>query len=336
MSESLNSAPKPASESKLASGRFFFLEASGGQIHSMSPDGSMHKVIVTGCRLPVGIAVDASAGHIYWTNMGIPSANDGSIERADLDGKNRTTIVYPGDTHTPRQLHLDHINRKLYWCDCGGTRIMRSNFDGSELETLIETGEGETNSVDQAGWCMGITLDHTRGQIYWTQKGPAGTGLGRIFRSNIDIPKGETPAHRSDIEIWLDGLPKPIELQFDHLNRILYWTAKEGRRRGTVNRAEIDAPARRRKSETVFTHLVEGIGISLDLPGERMFLTDLGGCVYSADLSGSEVRILFYAQGQLTGIAYGEPPRNEIDHSAREISPAEVSARAVRADCGVD
>ena len=39
------------------------------------------------------------AGHIYWTNMGVPSANDGSIERADLDGKNRKIIVPQGGTH---------------------------------------------------------------------------------------------------------------------------------------------------------------------------------------------------------------------------------------------
>jgi hypothetical protein len=38
------------------------------------------------------VAVDVEAGHVYWTNMGIPSVNDGSIERADLDGSNRVTI----------------------------------------------------------------------------------------------------------------------------------------------------------------------------------------------------------------------------------------------------
>ena len=27
--------------------------------------------------------VDAAAGHIYWTNMGNPVVNDGSIERAN-------------------------------------------------------------------------------------------------------------------------------------------------------------------------------------------------------------------------------------------------------------
>ena len=65
-----------------------------GRIHSMSPDGSDRKVIVTDCHLPDGIVVDVEAGHIYWTNMGSsPSTNDGSIERADIDGKNRRVIV---------------------------------------------------------------------------------------------------------------------------------------------------------------------------------------------------------------------------------------------------
>jgi hypothetical protein len=33
---------------------------------------------------------------------------------------------------------------------------------------------------------------------------------------------------------------------------------------------------------------MEGIGIALDLKEERMFLTDLGGSVYSAKLNGSD------------------------------------------------
>ena len=69
------------------SGRLFLLELSGDRIHSMNPDGSDRKTIVTNCHLPDGIVVDADAGHIYWTNMGIPNLDDGSIERADLDGK---------------------------------------------------------------------------------------------------------------------------------------------------------------------------------------------------------------------------------------------------------
>src|SRR5262249_50209092 len=66
------------------SGRLFVLELSGDRIHSMNPDGTDRKTIVTDCRFPDGIAVDVAAGHIYWTNMGVPPVNDGSIERADL------------------------------------------------------------------------------------------------------------------------------------------------------------------------------------------------------------------------------------------------------------
>src|SRR5215470_16823638 len=130
------------------SGRLFFLELSGGRIHSANPDGSDRKTLVSDCRLPDGIAVDAEAGHIYWTNMGVPQLNDGSIERADLDGGNRTVIVPPGGTHTPKQLHLEKATGKLYWCDREGMRVMRANLDGSQIETLVETGHGDEDRRD--------------------------------------------------------------------------------------------------------------------------------------------------------------------------------------------
>src|SRR6201981_2511063 len=86
--------------------RLFVLELNAGRIHSMNTDGSNRKTIVSDCHLPDGIVVDVEAGHIYWTNMGIPSLNDGSVERADIDGKNRKTIAL-GDTHSPKQIILD-------------------------------------------------------------------------------------------------------------------------------------------------------------------------------------------------------------------------------------
>src|SRR6201990_2539576 len=124
-------------------GRLFLLELSGDRIHSMNPDGSDRKTIVTDCHLPDGIVVDIEAGHIYWTNMGVPNLNDGSIERADLDGKNRKLIVPIGDTHTPKQIILEKKAGKLYWCDREGMRVMRCNLDGSQVETLVEAGHGE-------------------------------------------------------------------------------------------------------------------------------------------------------------------------------------------------
>jgi sugar lactone lactonase YvrE len=301
-----NSRSKPISGRKGAIGRLFVLELSGGRIRSMSPDGSDRKVIVTDCHLPDGIVVDAGAGHIYWTNMGSsPSTNDGSIERADVDGKNRRVIVPRGATFTPKQLHLDKKNGKLYWCDREGMRVMRANLDGSQIETLVEAGRGDTDRRDQTRWCVGITIDPKRKQIYWTQKGPDNGDKGRIFRAGLEIPTGETAANRSDIEVFFDRLPEPIDLELDLKNRILYWTDRGDPPRGnTVNRASIDAKPQ--APEIVLTHLMEGIGIALDVPGDRMFVTDFAGSIYSARLDGRGERNFLFAQGNLTGIVYAE------------------------------
>ena len=290
-------------------GRLFFLEASVGRILSVNADGSDRKVILSGCRIPDGVVVHLEAGHIYWTNMGVPNRNDGSIERADLDGQNRVTIIGKGKTFTPKQLHLEKKSGKLYWCDREGMRVMRSNLDGSDIETLVDTSNGEARpGTDLIKWCVGIAVDPVRGQIYWTQKGPDDAGKGRIFRAKIEIPNDETPTKRTDIELLFDGLPEPIDLELDLQNRLIYWTDRGDPPRGnTVNRASMDADFKKRPApDILLTHLIEGIGIALDFKGDRMFLTDLAGSIYSAKLDGTEKRPLLVAQGNLTGIAYAE------------------------------
>ena len=52
--------------------------------------------------------------------------------------------------------------------------------------------------------------------------------------------------------------------------------------------------------EILITHLMEGIGIALDVQGNQMFVTDFAGSVYSADLDG----------------------KNERNFLSRQISPA--------------
>src|SRR5262249_35504175 len=139
-----------------ATDRLFVLDLSGGRVFSIHPDGSGAKTLVTGCRLPDGIVVDAGAGHIYWTNMGVPSRNAGTIERADLHRSNRQFIVPEGGTFTPKQMTLDRKNRKLYWSDREGMRVMRANLDGSNIETLVDTSLGEARpGPDLLKQCIG-------------------------------------------------------------------------------------------------------------------------------------------------------------------------------------
>jgi sugar lactone lactonase YvrE len=271
----------------------------------MDPDGMNRKIIATGCPYPDGIAVDVAAGHVYWTNMGVPRRNDGSIERADLDGNNRVFIVAPGGTFTPKQLQLDKANGNLYWSDREGMRVMRCNLDGSQIETLIQTGAGEEDRRDQTRWCVGIAVDSKRRQFCWTQKGGDNAEVGRILRAGIDMPQGETPANRSDVEVLFDGLPEPIDLEIDPGRRLLYWTDRGNPPRGnTVNRAPIDAEPGQNAPQIVVSDLMEGIGLALDLPGNRLFATDLAGSLYVANLDGTDKRTVLAAQGNLTGVAY--------------------------------
>jgi hypothetical protein len=150
----------------------------------------------------------------------------------------------------------------------------------------------------------------SRGKFYWTQKGPDNAGQGSICRANIKIPEGQTPANREDIEVLYDNLPEPIDLDLDFTNRVMYWTDRGDPPRGnTVNRAPMDAvPGERKDPEIVFDHLMEGIGLALDVKNQRMFVTDFAGTVYSANIDGSNKKTLLFAEGNLTGIAYAELP----------------------------
>jgi len=299
-----------ASGGKTAIGRLFFLDVAGGRVLSANPDGSDLKTIVEeGRKIPDGLVVDSGTGHMYWTNMGNPKANDGCILRSDLDGKNMTTVVPPGGTFTPKQLQLEKESGKLYWCDREGMRVTRANLDGSNIETLVDSSEGDPRpGPDPRKWCVGIAVDTAGGKFYWTQKGDDNAGQGRIFRANIELPRGGTSANRPDIELLYDNLPEPIDLDLDVAHRVMYWTDRGDPPRGnTVNRAPMDpAPGNRKDPEILFSHLMEGIGLALDLKGDRMFFTDLAGSVYSANLDGSNKKTLLFAEGNLTGIAYVE------------------------------
>jgi sugar lactone lactonase YvrE len=286
-------------------GRLFFLDIRGGRVVSAALDGSDVKTLVSGrTGIPDGIAVDAERGHIYWTIMGKPAADDGLIERADLDGSHLTTIVPPGGTFTPKQLKLDPVHRKLYWSDREGMRVMRSDLDGTHIETLVETGHGEEDRREARNWCVGIALDVAAGKLYWTQKGGDNAGLGTIRQTNLEFRPGEDAAHRSDTEVLFQNLPEPIDLDLDLTHRMIYWTDRGA---NIVSRAAMDPPPgtyrhARTDQQVLMSELKEAIGIAL--AGERMFVTDLGGNVYSAHLDGSDKRVILTGQGSLTGITF--------------------------------
>lgn len=193
-----------------ATGRLFFLDLKGGRVLSASGDGAKVEVLLKDHRTGVdGIAVDVAAGHLYWTNMGKVSLDDGSIERSNLDGTGLITIVPPGSTFTPKQLKIDKKNGKLYWADREGMRIMRANLDGSRIETLVETARGDAARRDARNWCVGIALDLDRGQIYWTQKGGDNAALAPSAARGSKFQTARTHCTAPTLKYCREDCPSP-------------------------------------------------------------------------------------------------------------------------------
>jgi hypothetical protein len=302
-------------QSTITEERLYFLCAVKGAIATCRTDGSDLLMIRKDCHeTPDGIVVDKGAGHIYWTNMGALTSsgnavnNDGSIERMDLDGGNRRFIVPRGGTFTPKQLKLDLTGGRIYWCDREGMRIMRCRLDGSNIETLVDTSQGDPRpGHDARKWCVGIALDFARQQMYWTQKGSDNANQGRLFRAGMSVPKGESPSCRSDVELLFQNLPEPIDLELITETRLLYWTDRGDPPRGnSLNRSKVDGlnPATS-KPDILDTGLKEGIGLAIDEREGRAYITDLGGDIYSCNIDGSNMKTLISSGvGPLTGICF--------------------------------
>jgi 3-hydroxyacyl-CoA dehydrogenase len=268
-----------------------------GSIKSCNTNGSdLRPVIKNMDTLPDGITIDNDREYMYWTNMGTSlSSNSGSIERARLDGSQRSIIVPPGTpgVHTPKQITLAPLSRKLYWCDREGMKVCRSNLDGTSIEILVDTAASEAPHP-HCRWCVGIAVDEARGFFYWSQKGAAKGKMGRIFRARIDAP--------AEREVVFEDLPEPIDLEMDEENAVLYWTDRGDPPSGnSLNRARLAGGKRER--EVLATRLHEAIGLALDKEKGVCYVTDLAGGVYEIDIETRAKKVLFAELGDLTGLA---------------------------------
>ncbi|KAK3934808.1 hypothetical protein QBC46DRAFT_462423 [Diplogelasinospora grovesii] len=283
-----------------------------GELLQMSPKGKIERVLVRGQALPDGLDVDPEVGRLFWTTMGDPSSNDGAVYSADLDGSDVRTVIPQGTVHTPKQLVLDRTARKVYLSDREGLRVMRCKYDGSDLETLVQTGSWENKSEmeDQTKWCVGIAISPKLGKFYWTQKGPSKGGKGRIFCAEIVMPEGALATSRPDVQCLLEGLPEPVDLELDESSNALYWTDRGELPFGnSLNRVQLTEGGLIAKTDfaarpqILSRNFNEAIGLKIDTKARRIYVTDLGGSVYQCDLDGNKKSRIFSDENKaLTGI----------------------------------
>ena len=292
----------------------FVLNVRERVIQAVTLEGARVRTLVDGLdEYPDGIVIDYRGGHVYWTNMGAADARttagpepefftrNGSLERVDLDGGNRTTIVPRGAFTTGKQLTADFDARKLYWCDREGMQVLRCDLEGTNLESLVVTAVGDDAAHDAQNHCVGVAVDTDQRMLYWTQKGAPKGGQGRILRAPLDIPAGRTAVDRHDIEVLWSSLPEPIDLDLDG-SGMLAWTDRGNPPAGnTLNRAQVTPTVAR--PQVCATDFHEAIGLA----------TADGVIYYVSDLFAGHIRVVNLAEGTqrqlvdlgpgLTGIA---------------------------------
>ncbi|KAG9950896.1 3-hydroxyacyl-CoA dehydrogenase, partial [Aureobasidium melanogenum] len=279
-----------------------------GRLIEVSLDNQAQCVLSEGLPLPDG--VDAHNGKLYYTNMGMPSLNNGSVYSLNLNGTNPTTIVPPGKIFTPKQLSIDTTVNKLYIADREGYKIWHCNTDGSGLEVLIDSArdshEDDATPGDIMDQCIGITIAPSLGKISWTQKGPAKENCGRIFSASINFPENSTAATRTDVSLVADKLPECIDLEYIAETNTLYWTDRGEVPFGNClyKAALTEQGTLAEKPQVLAQNFNEAIGLKVDIDANCIYVSDLGGSVWKVEDNGSgkKQRILDEQTSCFTGL----------------------------------
>jgi hypothetical protein len=179
-----------------ASGKLYWSDREGMAIQCCNLDGSgLETLISTGdpiknkgeqSRWCVGIAVDSTRGHIYWTQKGGDNASEGRICRAALQMPAGATASSRRDIVTlfsrmpePIDLDLDLSTRAIYWTDRGDNTVSRAPMDpkpGYDPATRVD----RKILVKGLKEAIGVALDLPRQRMAYTSLG------GEVGIANLD------------------------------------------------------------------------------------------------------------------------------------------------------
>jgi len=250
---------------------------------------------------------------MIWTDT---KAN--TIERANLDGSNRETLV--SGVTASLGITIDPIARKMYWVDIGqfvvginDEVIRRANLDGTGIETILTTADGLRHPTD-------IRVDPVGGKMYW-----ADANVSRIYRADLDGRNSEVlidiaSFRAADYAVGV-GAARNLEfttvwgLVLDLVNHELTWTDYFA---GDIHRASMDGAV----DVTQITQLVSGLvtprGITIDdVDGSLYWVTGtFGSEVMRSSSDGSGVEVLV---SKNLGTRLRQPFQIELDPVAAQM-----------------
>lgn len=214
---------------------------------------------------PIGIALDAAGGKMYWADN-----SQDKVQRANLDGTDIEDLVTMGLSGL-QGLGLDAAGGKIYWADSETVKIQRANLDGSTVEDLV---------VGTTDHPFGLAVDATLGKVYWVgDRVVGGLGTGIIQRANLDGSNLE--------DLITTGLVGPSGIALDPAGGKMYWTDANTDK---IQRANLDGTG---IEDLITTGLGSPVGLALDLETGKIYWADANtDKIQRSNLDGSNVEDL--------------------------------------------
>jgi hypothetical protein len=127
-----------------AKGQLYFIDNATDQLLRCNVDGSdVTDLEIPNLGAPIELALDLSAGKIYWSDIGVDGGPAPSIRRANLDGSGVEDVITSKNFPSlaiPLGLDVDVARGFLYFVDggSGGTGVIaRASLNGSNAMPLI-------------------------------------------------------------------------------------------------------------------------------------------------------------------------------------------------------
>jgi hypothetical protein len=248
-------------------GQIFRADLAGGAPTPLLPPSE-------GARNIGGVAVDAAAGKLYWTQLGNGGA---AIMVADLDGGgarplNTSGSKIDGLIGFPIGLTIDSRGGRVYWANVeiggGSSSIGYANLDGSGGGVVDTTGA----SVDSP---EGLAVYPAAGRIYWTD-----TGADKIAFANLAGGGG------GNLEIEPGAVSFPSGLAIDAASQKIYWGNVVGA--DTIGVANLAGGA---ATELRPSGIDDPTGVALDTAANRLYWGQAAppALMFASPLDGSGV-----------------------------------------------
>lgn len=227
-------------------------------LYGTLPDDRDHVIVFSNSA--TSVAFDGSSGgKLYWAERWNPWEEDaehfcGAIRCSSPDFSPEVLATL---TSLPLGIAIDATRDKLYWTTSLGN-IQRANIDGSNIQTLITNLDSPQD----------IAVDTVRGKLYWTER------QGRIQRADLN---------GKNIQTVVTSLGTLGHITLTGSN--LYWTEKISDALGKINRADLDGS----NVEDIITLSRVPVGLAIDIAGNKLYWTEIGGHIRRANLDGSNV-----------------------------------------------